>query len=361
MRRALAVPGRLLVRLPAWLGDCVMAEPLVRACAERATAAHPLTLVGSARIGEALGWRAWPHVNFLALERGQSARVRDWRGHDTALLLDGSWRSAFVAWRAGIGERIGFASGGRALLLTSALTPALERGATVPANGVSAAWPRRLPRPFASSVIELATLVGLDVRARVPRIVSADEVTQRVSARFAAHGITPESPCVLIHAGARANSAKGVPPDLWAAIARGLRERGAPKIVLVCAPGEEAAARAVKQLVPEAVLFDDPPLAIDETVAAHALAAFALAPDGGSRHLAQAAGATPLVVVCGPTDPRHTADHGPRVRIVRTRVECGPCHLETCPISGADAHACMMRIDPTRVVDAAFELWCAPA
>jgi heptosyltransferase-2 len=159
-----------------------------------------------------------------------------------------------------------------------------------------------------------------------------------------------------VHAGARPDSAKGVPVDTWVAILRELRARSAPPIVLVCAPAEEAHARAVAERATGTVLLDDPPLGIAETIAAHAFARIALTADGGSRHLATAAYDVPLVVLHGPTDPRHTAEHRSLVRTVRVEVACGPCHAELCGIKSDEHLQCQRRIDPQRVADAAFDL-----
>ena len=70
-----------------------------------------------------------------------------------------------------------------------------------------------------------------------------------------------------------------------------------------------------------------------------------LTADSGPRHLAVGL-ERPLVVVAGPTDPRHTADHLERTALLRVRVPCGPCHRERCPLAGAEHHACMARVAP---------------
>jgi heptosyltransferase-2 len=58
------------------------------------------------------------------------------------------------------------------------------------------------------------------------------------------------------------------------------------------------------------------------------------------------------VVLMGPTDPRHTAHHLERQRVLREDVPCSPCHHRTCPID----HRCMTRLAPERVLAAAEEL-----
>ncbi|MDZ4774873.1 MAG: glycosyltransferase family 9 protein [Planctomycetota bacterium] len=350
MTRALASNRRVIVRLPAWLGDCVMVEPVVRALL--ATHAR-VTLVGSKRFADLF---VTSHARYVALERGGDPRVEDWRGHDVALLLDGSWRGAWAAVRAGIPERIGFASGARSVLLTTALTPALERGANPLGVGRVGSGARRLPRPFGSACVELAALAGLVVIDREPRITVSAEIAAHVADRLSLHGISAANTAVFVHAGARPDSAKGAPIEMLIAIVHALVARGSPPIVLVCAPGEEAHARSVATRCPGVVLLTDPALDIVETIAAHGFARVALVTDGGSRHLATAAHRVPLVVLHGPTDPRHTADHRSSVRIVRVDVECGPCHEELCRLELDEYHQCMRRIDPARVADVAFEL-----
>lgn len=353
MRRALDPGARVLVRLPAWLGDCVMVEPVIRALLARELA---LTLVGSSRFAEAFGWTVAPGVRFVDLARQARPRVADFRDHDVALLFDGSWRGALAAARAGIPERVGWATGGRELVLTQGVTPALERGRVPLGLGRAQTGARRLPRPFTSACVELAALVGLEVRDREPRITPPEHVVLRVAERLARHGVDARRPCVLVHAGARPESAKAVPIAIWSAILQRVRSRWNGTIVLACAPGEEAPARALAEALSGLVLLDAPALDLPETAALHRFAALVLAPDGGSVHLARASTRVPTVVLYGPTDPRHTAEHVGATTVERVEVPCGPCHDEHCPLPCLQRHQCLSRLDPARVADHTIEL-----
>ncbi len=347
MRRCLVPPARVLVRMPSWLGDFVMAEPVVRAVFERwngARCADRITLVGPSRFLELLAPLRASGVRFAACERGAQPDTRTWAAHDVALLLDGSWRSAWAALAARIPERAGFAGGGRAALLTQSIVPAKERGATAIGVGTSGPWPRRLPRPFASACAELAATFGLEVRDRAPKLARDPASLRRVEERLADLGVRNEQRIGLVHAGARRGSATGVPPAQWAAILSGIHAEA--RIVLTCAPGEEANARAVRELVPAALLLDDPPMSVTELLAVHAFAHVVITSDSGPRHLAQASGTRArIIVLCGPTDPRHTSEHGAGVHVARAEVPCGPCHREHCPLAGEARHACMTQID----------------
>lgn len=340
----LAPPARVLVRAPSWLGDFVAAEPVLRALHARwraAGAADRITIAAPAPFLELLAGK-FQGVRHLPVARGASPDASAWRGHDVALLLDGSLRSAWAAFVAGIPQRIGWGSGLRAPLLTLAIRPALERGAVPLGLGVRGRRPRRLPRPFASACVELAALAGLEVRERAPRLRAHVDALTRAKQRLAARGVDADAPFVLVNAGARAGSAKGADPDL---LGRALAGLDVP-IAIACGPGEEENARRTAQALAgaRAVLLDDPAPALDELLALVALAHVVVTPDSGPRHLAQAVPKR-AVVLCGPTDPRHTADYRAPVTVLRAEVDCGPCHREACPRTGERERACMRSID----------------
>src|SRR5262245_21387190 len=89
---------RVLVRLPSWLGDFVMAEPLARVLYSRVRRGR-LTLVARSAHLELLEGR-FPEAQRIAVEDGEAAGWTAWRKHDVALLCTGSFRSAWTAWRA---------------------------------------------------------------------------------------------------------------------------------------------------------------------------------------------------------------------------------------------------------------------
>jgi heptosyltransferase-2 len=80
-------------------------------------------------------------------------------------------------------------------------------------------------------------------------------------------------------------------------------------------------------------------------------ASLVLSNDTGPRQIAVAFD-RPVVVLMGPTDPRHTASQLERQRVLREVVPCGPCHQARCPID----HRCMTGISPFRAIAAAKDL-----
>src|SRR5712672_1868851 len=120
---------KILVRAPNWVGDAVMAIPALEAIRRTHTAAEIAIL---ARPGVADLYRDQPFANKI-WEYENSGRHKGWWGReklvgevrrerfDLAVLLQNAFEAAWLAWRAGIPERIGYARDARALLLTKAV------------------------------------------------------------------------------------------------------------------------------------------------------------------------------------------------------------------------------------------------
>lgn len=357
MSRAPAPGERLLIVLPSWLGDLVQSEPALRAVAER-VGTQRLSLAGEAHLlpvldGAIEGARRIPHPERAA------ARTQAWRGHHLALLLPGSFRSAWTAWRAGIPRRVGWARDGRGLLLTDGASPALERGRTPLSLGCSGRGRRVLPRPFGATCVELVGRIGIQVADTRPRLALSQEGVGRVEARLGACGLGGEESWILASVGSRPGSAKAFPTDSWArTLSSVARQAGLP--VAVCGgPGEEPVVREVAAACEahgqRVLSLMEPAPDLSELRALCARASLVLCADGGARHVAMAMG-TPVMWVAGPSDPRHSADHLEPCAPLRTRVPCGPCHLERCPLQGSDHHRCMGELDPEQLATRALSL-----
>lgn len=357
MIQRLRPDDRILVRLPSWLGDLVMAEPALGALvqevgAQRVSIAAPEHLLP---VLEGM----YPGVRRLGHRGRGGESMREWRGHDVALFFTNSWRSAWVAWRAGIGRRVGWSRDLRAPLLSDALVPALERGAKPLGLGRTGRGRRYLPRPFGAGCLELLGRLGISVARTRPRLRASPGGEQRAAARLEQLGLARGEPYHLASVGARAHSAKAYPVRSWVrtldriATRSGSSAGGTPALLLLVGPGEEAVLRSLldHSRHPRLLAVADPVAGLPELVALAAGARHAWVTDGGVRHVIAASG-TPLTWVAGPSDPRHTADHLETQALLREEVPCGPCHRERCGVSGEGEHACMRRIEPEAFGDA---------
>ena len=120
---------KILIRATNWVGDAIMALPALRAVrarfpeAEIGILARPY--VADIYRHQDVADRLVPydvgglHGGFSGREN-LAAELREQK-YDVALLLQNAFDAAWLAWRAGIPERIGYARDGRSLFLTKAI------------------------------------------------------------------------------------------------------------------------------------------------------------------------------------------------------------------------------------------------
>jgi heptosyltransferase-2 len=128
----------------------------------------------------------------------------------------------------------------------------------------------------------------------------------------------------------------------YARLARLLHAQGAARIALVGGPDEvddcaeiAGAGDCVVNLNGQLQLLDIAPLCMGATAI--------VGNDTGTAHFASASG-RPLLVLCGPTDPRRVKPIGRNTVAVQAVLPCISCYAKTC--SNPDFHACMKRITP---------------
>jgi heptosyltransferase-2 len=337
-------PRAILVRSPNWVGDAVMATPALRAL----RAAHPNAwialagkpelaglLVGISSFDEFLPERGRGPRAALATARRLRRLAFDW-----AVLLPDSPRAALPAFLARIPRRVGYARDPlRRLLLTESMRPPSEAG-------------RRVPIPMVERYLRITRGLGCADRGTHLDLAVDDAVADRMNKELEQRGVGAQAPLVLVTPGASFGSSKLWPPEHFARACDELARRRGLRAVLAPAPGEvEIAARIVERMETPAIALVDPPVHLAELKALVARAALVLTNDTGPRQIAVALG-RPVVVLMGPTDPRHSAANLERQRVLREPVACSPCHHKTCPID----HRCMTRLSPERAVGAAEEL-----
>ncbi len=342
-RAAPARPGRILVRAPNWIGDAVMATPALRALRAGQRRAE-IVLEGPPAVEALLRGlpsfdRFSPDPGPGALAQLRRARRLEREGYDWAVLLPDSPRAALGPWLARVPRRVGYA---RTRLRRALLTDPLEP----PGQGS-----RRVPISMIERYLRVTRALGCPDAGDALELVVPARASERVE-RFLEGRTEPAARLLAITPGARFGASKVWPAEHFARAADALARRHGLRVVLAPGPGEEPIAAAVADRMREpALVWSRPPADIEELKALLARSELLLVGDTGPRHLAVALG-TPVVVVMGPTDPRHTAHHPERQRVLREELPCSPCHLPTCPID----HRCMTRLAPERVVAAAEEL-----
>ena len=323
--------GVILLRLPNWLGDTVMALPALRGL-RAALGAACIVAVGRwapLLTGQDVADALVGYPREARSRRRLAASLRAMRP-DAAVLFTNSFESAFAARLWGARERIGYDTDLRRPLLT---------------HSVPLPWPRLHQVDEYRGLVEAA---GVAAPETVPvwRLGDDAGAGADLSALLGECGVDNGARAVGLHLGAAFGSSKQWPAASFADAARRLRDRGLHP-VLLGGPADAAMAAAVSASagwsVPSLVGRDRP----DMLPRLLAGLACLVSGDTGVAHLAAAVG-TPTVTLFGPTDAALTVPRGPRARAIEGRAPCAPCFLQRCPIE----HVCMREITAASVTEA---------
>ncbi len=328
----------LLIDLPNWIGDVVMALPAVA------------TLVKSWDGETVLGCRPpvarflqmiFPDASVVAVDRRTplleaARRLTTGRGRfHTAITLRHATRAKLLL-RLTARRTFGSTGGGGRLLLTQAFP--VDR--------------KRHQVHDADPILHALGLPPVDPSWR-PRMPPA--LIEEGHAAFERAGMTPGRIAGLAP-GAAWGPSKQWPVESFAKLARMASTAGLTPVVFI-GPGEEPLATWVTSLArhPVAALGSD--LDVAGLFGALAASNVVISNDSGPMHLAALAG-VPVVALFGPTDPRRTAPLITPHRILDLQLACSPCFKPHCPLGH---RRCLDEITPEMVASAAWPLAKAPS
>ena len=325
---------KILIIAPSWVGDAVMAQPLLRRLRER----YPDAVIDAfapawvAPVLERMAEVRRVVVNPLA--HGELSLKLRWKlgralrqdGYDHAVILPNSLKSALIPFFAGIPLRTGFKGEMRFGLVNDMLH--LDKQAL----------PLMVER-FAA----LAERPGAPLRRPLenPRLTADKDRTQATLDKL---GLAPKKPVVAFCVGAEYGPAKRWPALHFAELARMLADAGHEIWLLGSHKdrgiGEEIESRshgAARNLCGQTGLAE----AIDLLAAA----SLAVVNDSGLMHIAAALD-KPMIALFGSSSPGFTPPLSDRAQIVSLNLPCSPCFKRVCPPGHFD---CMMKLAPERV------------
>jgi heptosyltransferase-2 len=340
---------KIAVFLPNWLGDVAMATPALRAM--RRHFGPDARIVGILRpyLADVLAGTSWLDEQWFfdprSNDRSQraSAVVRRMRAErfDLAVLMTNSFRIAWLAWRGGAEQRIGYARYGRGPLLTGKL------------------YPRRVgrhiaPTPMVETYLELARAVGCGEES--PRLelatVEADE--RSANAVFERLGLRGDGRVIALNSSGAYGGSKLWPVEYFAELARRIVAELDHDVLVVCGPKERDIARRIVALFANSrvVSMADQPMDLGTAKACIRRCRLMVSTDSGPRHVAAAFG-LPLVTVFGPMLPVWSENPTQRAVNLVLDLDCIGCHKRICPLGH---HRCMRDLTVDMVFAAAVSL-----
>jgi heptosyltransferase-2 len=328
---------RILVRMPNWLGDAVMATPALNNLLQHYVDARAV-LVGSRVVAELFredarfeavvtdGSKKQRFPRLAAFQLGRETK-RQHGPFDLAIAFPNRLSSRLLLRGSGAERQLGRRYGVASLLLTDSIACS------------SAAHHAEIYNQIVNGFLG-THYETLPARLRAERTHSYAR------------------PTVGLNPGAAYGVARRWPPERFAAAACQLAN--SYDIAIFGGPDEmELAAQIERHLLAQGVtnyvnLAGAP---LSEFVAQIAGLALMVTNDTGPMHVAGALG-IPTVAVVGPTDPTQTSPwRHPRLRVIYKGLDCSPCHRRECPLGH---HACMQTIEPGEVAAAARELLAEP-
>lgn len=309
---------RILVVGPAWVGDMVMAQSLLRLLRERDAGAlidvigPPWSVPLTARMPEVRRGIA------LDVRHGEPALLRRWRlgrslrgAYDRAIVLPRSFKAALPPWIARVPLRTGFAAEGRRWLLSD---------------------PRPLDRSVLDQTVKRFLALGLPAGAALPE--SPPQPVLRVDpanrdALLGRFGLG-RAPAVALMPGAAYGPAKQWPIEYYAELAASIVADGEEVWVLGSA-GERPLGERICAVAGPGASNLCGQTRLEDSVDLLSAARAAVSNDSGLMHVAAAAG-TRVIALYGSSSPRFTPPLTARAVIHYLDLDCSPCFQRECPL-----------------------------
>jgi heptosyltransferase-2 len=329
-------PKKIIVRMPNWVGDLVMATPVLAELRAQWPHAH-ITAMCQSNVAPVI--QQDPNINEVFSYRRPSRwihRRQSWDilesirhgEYDLGVLLTNSFSSAWWFWRGNVKYRIGYAEHCRSLLLNAAIP--------FPANKES--------QHLVITYKQLLEPLGIPLSERAPKLYISKEEEMAASELLQKYGIIPGQDTIIgINPGAAYGSAKCWLPERFIALTHKLLEDPKNRFGYF---GDAAGMPLVHDIckkVPSSVVNLAGKTTLRELLALIKITSVFLTNDSGPMHIAAALN-TPLLALFGSTSDIKTGPYNTGT-VIHKHVDCSPCYKRTCPID----FRCMTSIEVNEV------------
>lgn len=328
---------RIIVRMPNWLGDLVMATPILADLRKKFPESEIVAMCQGFsgdlitedpnlneiyRFKKPNRWihKANPRTLIEPIRKGD---------FDLGILLTNSFSSAYYFWLGNVKERIGFATHGRALLLNKKV-----------------ALPKNIEtQHHVSTYKELLLPLQIPISDTKPKLYLTQEELNLAKNQLSGF----KGKLIGINPGAAYGSSKCWPPERFRALVEKILNETENTVVLF---GDNAIKPLVEQIgngLGDRVINMAGRTTIRELMALIKTCDAFLSNDSGPMHIAAALD-VPLVALFGSTNPTKTGPYK-NGTVIYKQTFCSPCYRRTCPID----FQCMLKISVNEVFDAILE------
>ncbi|MEX1013133.1 MAG: lipopolysaccharide heptosyltransferase II [Waddliaceae bacterium] len=337
-------PKKIIVRMPNWLGDAVMATPVLADLKAHFKESEITVMCQSSVVPlmennpfvDAIvsyrrpnGWihRAHHFEIIEPLRRGK---------YDLGLLLTNSFSSAWLFWYGNVKNRIGYTGNFRTWLLNRAV-----------------AWPKELENQhLVVTYKHILEPLGIPISKTPTQLYVSEQELSEAKELLLRYDIDVEKDVVIgVNPAAAFGLAKCWLPERFSEVTRRLIQDPKVKVIYF---GDQNSAPLVDSIcreMPESVLDLAGKTTLRELMALVKCCNVFLTNDSGPMHIAAALG-TPVVALFGSTSDVKTGPLGKSVVVIHKHVECSPCYKRTCPID----FRCMKQIEVDEVYKEVFRL-----
>lgn len=335
-------PEKIIIRMPNWIGDLVMATPVLADVRRAFPDAHitamsrnPLCdLLKEDRDIDELFCFSKPSIFKRRSEKRDVIEKLQRGQYDLGILLTRSFSSAWWFRQGNVKRRLGYRGNGRAFLLTDQM-----------------ALPQNIHQQHLVTTYKmLLEPLGIPLSETRPRLYLSEKELDEARARLKQMGVGPNDRLVGINPGAAYGSAKCWLPDRFRKVTEKLLQNHDIKIVYF---GDQGSSPLVKQIcrkLPSSVINVAGLTSLRELACFIKLSSVVLTNDSGPMHIA-AALETPLVALFGSTSEVLTGPYKKTGTVIHKHVKCSPCYHRVCPID----FRCMKKIETDEVYDAVMK------
>jgi heptosyltransferase-2 len=324
---------RILVVAPSWIGDTILAQPLLALLKRNRPDAVIDVLAPDwsapllARMDEvdAVIPNPFRHGDFNLGARRSLGRRLAGKGYAEAYVLPNSWKSALIPFFAGIPIRAGYQGEARYLLLNRR---------------------HRLDDVLHPQLVQRYAALAGSLPASLPAAKLNSTGKQQLAARQAL-GLPADATPVVFCPGAEYGPAKRWPAQHFGALVQLVATPQQP-VWLIGSDKDAAVGDEIVAASGGKALNLCGRSTLEQAVDLIASARCVVSNDSGLMHVAAALG-RPLVALYGSSSPGYTPPISNRAQIVYRKLECSPCFKRECPLGHFD---CLTGIEPRQVAAA---------